>query len=224
MDRTTLNLSAHACSERLSTGNLIATPALATSSFNAREIRHAKVKDTRRQCRIGLARNKHLRKMRRVARAPTGNHRNLHGLTHRPASTRNRTPRASHRYPSKSTKSHQPRAARPHAPTPPHAAPSPFVHRSHTLPHRLRHRRRAERQSPPPPPAPQSSPQSPRSTPAAQSRLELIDTLSAPAVNTASASSALRMPPPTVNGINSVLRGLRFTVSRQRPAPLMRRT
>jgi len=47
---------------------------------------------------------------------------------------------------------------------------------------------------------------------------ELILTLSAPASNTAAASSALRIPPPTVNGTNSAA-AARFTVSNKVPRP-----
>jgi hypothetical protein len=47
---------------------------------------------------------------------------------------------------------------------------------------------------------------------------ELILTLSAPASNTAAASSALRIPPPTVNGTNNAA-AVRFTVSSSVPRP-----
>ena len=143
-----------------------------------------------------------------------------------PASARSRTRRASRPYPSTSTESPPPRAAPPPSPTPPPAARSPSALPQHT-----------------PPPRPHSHPPPRRAAPAALRQsmatitacapklppispinsglamaLELIDTLSAPASNTAEASSAERIPPPTVNGTNNPS-AVRFTVSSSVPRP-----
>ena len=120
-----------------------------------------------------------------------------------------------------SIKSPQPPAAPPPAPTRSPAAPSASAHPTHT-PQPLRQDRSnscARRASIATITAcaPKLAPISPISSGRAIAA-ELIETLSAPASKTAAASSADRIPPPTVNGTNKFA-AVRFTVSSSVPRP-----